>query len=671
MLSRGPSLRRLAGLVPALALIVAGCSAEDDPCASLSCPDGFACVVGAGGAVCAPPVDPCGVAGVCSADETCVVAVDGRARCLQPDRCRTVDCPVGKGCDKATGECTIDKAPCEGVRCPQGQSCDVATGECVVPVDLCSGVCCNSDQVCDPATGKCVVDQCDILSVACACGPAQVCEPVTGACLSAPGPCEDCEANQYCDEARGACVTIENGPAAAGKVGAACANTSQCAGAGADAFCIQDKGLFGDMPQGMCSASCDMVGCPSGSGCVDVGLQVCLDLCLSRNDCRPGYDCLSITSNDPRTFCFPQGSGGSQCEGPECGILGSDCEEDNDCVKGARCSSLVGGYCIKNNCRATDCDEPSEYCLCLGTGDCAGSTIGLGKCNLGAQDCRPGYACYPVSSTNFGAGDSGYCYPRSCEVDSDCRVEGDECSVALCEQSRGLCVDPCTRDEQCIGGDACDVSSGRCYTPCNSPTDMCGPDAFCNLGEGRCQRRCVGDATCGAENFCDLGSGQCKPRCTGDAQCAADQFCDASGRCRAQCDTDTDCSSSEMCQAGRCEQRCTGVSGCGFGQFCDLTSGRCQRDLRGALVGNACGTDGQCGAYNAKCLTGAAWPGGYCSAPGCSETEPCGDGAVCINDGSEARCLKKCGAGVAGGCRPGYACSEVGGQEVCLVEPAP
>lgn len=506
------SSRAVIGLAAMLVLGLSACAADEDPCALVTCDEGFACVIGASGTVCAPPSNPCGAVDVCQPDETCVVATDGRARCLAPDRCRGVKCPLGKGCHASSGECSVDRAPCENVFCPQGQACDVTTGECAVPEDQCAGVCCGQYEVCDPANGKCVDNQCDILAVACKCGPAQVCEPVTGDCLSAPGACHGCTADQFCDEKRGACVTIEAGLVSGGKVGAACTKTNQCTKAGADAFCIEDKGLFGEMPGGMCSASCDLVGCPSGSGCVDVGLQICLDLCLANSDCRDGYDCLSITSSDPRRFCFPQGSGGSQCEGAACGRLGDECAEDDDCVKGSRCSNLVGGYCLMNNCRASDCDEADEYCMCLGTGDCAGSTIGLGKCKLGVQNCRPGYACYRASSTKFGYDDDGYCYPRSCDVDSDCREEGNACSLELCQKSRGLCQDPCKSDGDCVGGDACEVSTGRCFTPCSSKDDLCGPDGFCNTDSLKCERRCRGDSTCAPDSFCELSSGECQPR---------------------------------------------------------------------------------------------------------------------------------------------------------------
>lgn len=665
MRESGVAVSVMVGLVAAFATALTGCTASDDPCAALQCEEGFACVVGSSGPVCAPPSDPCGSPDACEADETCVVALDGRARCLAPDRCRTVQCPVGKACNAATGECSIDKAPCEGVFCPLGQACDETTGRCAAPVNLCDGVCCGQYEVCNPENGKCVDNQCDILSVACKCGPAQVCEPVTGDCLSAPGACDGCTSNQYCDEKRGACVTIETGRVAAGRVGAACTKTSQCTGAGADAFCIEDKGLFGEMPGGMCSASCDLVGCPSGSGCVDVGLQICLDLCLSHSDCRDGYECLAITSSDARTFCFPQGSGGSQCEGASCGRLGDECAVDDDCVKGARCSNLVGGYCLMNNCRPSDCASADDYCMCLGIGDCAGSTIGLGKCKLGVQDCRPGYSCYRASSTKYGYDDDGYCYPRSCEADSDCRQEGNACSMEICQKSRGLCLDPCRSDGDCVGGDACEVSTGRCYTPCSSPSDLCGPDGFCNTDIGECERRCRGDATCDAHSFCEMSSGKCLPRCTTDQSCQASEFCDPSGRCRVRCTADDGCSSNEICEAGRCERRCTGAASCGTGQFCHLDSGRCHRDLRQTAVGAKCSTDIQCGPVHATCLTGESWPGGYCSSTGCSENEPCTDGAVCVSEGGESYCLRACDEVGENACRAGYRCESVAGHRAC------
>lgn len=655
-----------------MALVAAGLSACSptpvDPCVGFACESGLSCVNREGAAVCTPPTDPCGANNSCAVGEQCAVGVHGERLCLAADRCRVVRCPLGKACDKATGNCTIDRPPCENVRCPLGESCEPATGLCAPLVDRCEGICCGDYEVCDPALQDCVPDRCEDNAYSCLCGPSQQCEPITGACLDVVDRCGNCAANQFCDADRGVCVTIEAGLAETGRVGAPCTSASDCGRAGVDAFCIADGGLFGPMPGGICSASCSLSPCAGGSACVDLGIEICLDVCLENTDCRNGFACLLVDSADPRRYCFPQGSGGSHCTGAGCGTIGSGCRQDEDCVVGATCQrggGFPGGYCQKRNCiqlgSRADCDEAREDCVCLGTGDCADSTIGLGKCNTTAQDCRLGYACYPATT----AGIDGYCYPRQCEEDQDCRIQGDSCSVDRCDKVRGLCDDPCTKDADCFGGRQCEASSGHCFQNCRFASDNCGPDGICDPIARRCERRCESDAMCPPSTFCDNVSGRCNTICTDNDECRSGEFCDRTGRCRPTCAGDADCGTNEFCEGGECQMRCAGTSGCTFGQFCDNASGRCQRELRLVSVGNACGSDAECGAFNATCLT-ESFSGGYCTAEGCSTEVPCGVGAACVTEGGTSRCLKACDVAVQGACRAGYACETRGSTTVCV-----
>jgi hypothetical protein len=664
-------VRRLASGLVAAGLLAACPAPNGNPCSTKACADGLVCVATLGEARCEPPVDPCVVAG-CTAAQRCHVGSNGRAVCSEPDLCLGVGCPDGKGCDPATGECSRDVSRCLGVLCAPGETCDPATGACAAVTNLCAGVCCPTDFVCDPSTGSCAADLCADSAVSCKCGPAQVCQPLTGACLDVPGPCGICEASQFCDRRTGRCVTIEQGRPEAGKVGAPCTGNSDCGLSGADAFCIADGGLFGALPGGACSASCDQVACPSGAGCVDFGIgDICLDLCLGSTDCRDGFECLAVMANDARRFCFPRGARGSTCTGPECRPVGSDCARDQDCIRGATCRlGMAGGYCIMENCRNTDCDDARESCWCLGTGDCAGSTIAVGKCDLLAQNCRAGYTCYPLRAT----GTDGYCFSRGCEDDLDCRTAGDACDQQYCDAALGRCDDACRTSADCRGGRTCDTSTGRCYTACRLATDNCGPDGICdtNLASAtarRCVRRCVNSASCEDHEFCDLLSGRCTPKCQRDQDCPSGLLCGREGRCRAGCAEDAACGGGEYCESGRCVPKCGGNSSCAFGQVCETASGRCRRDLTQALVGGTCVRDGDCGIYHATCLTGAPYPGGYCTATACSAEEPCGAGAVCAEEGERIVCLKSCRPTVREDCRAGYTCEARGNGNACV--PAP
>lgn len=662
MTCRIPMSRATTLVVALAATALAGCPASPtNPCADKTCPEGFVCVVSGADAACAPPADPCGKNNPCVADQICVIASDGRSACLTPDRCRGATCAVGKGCDQATGQCTKDRAPCDGISCPAGQACNPATEACEAKDNKCHRVCCDNTHVCDPDSGSCVPDQCLDAAIACKCGPSQVCNPVNGNCDAAATACGACEAGEYCDRQVGACVAIVRGTPAAGEIGAACGTAADCTRAGTEGFCLTDGGLFGTMPGGSCSASCDRSACPGGKGCVDVGLKICLDICLDKKDCREGYGCVQLTTADPRHYCFPEGASGSKCTGPDCQPIGGACQKDEECMAGAECSkNLPGGYCQKRNCKASDCDEARENCWCLTADKCTGATIGLAKCDTRLQNCRPGYACNPVTNDNL----SGYCYPRNCEDDADCRPAGTGCENH-CDAARGFCDVPCARNDDCIGGRSCDVASGRCFQACRTATANCGPDAFCDVQAQKCTRKCRSDAMCGASQFCDRVSGKCTARCTTDASCTAAQFCDGSGHCRAKCGGDDDCGTNEYCEAGSCNLRCSSTSGCTFGQFCETVSGRCRHDLKTTLVGKACSRDGDCGAYNASCLTNG-FPGGYCVAPGCSATEPCGPGAACVTANGGSRCMHQCEGDV--DCRPLYYCANRGSVKVCEVD---
>ena len=80
----------------------------------------------------------------------------------------------------------------------------------------------------------------------------------------------------------------------------------------------------------------------------------------------------------------------------------------------------------------------------------------------------------------------------------------------------------------------------------------------------------------------------------------------------------------------------------------------------GAMVGGSCVVSGEC-ANTSRCLTGEAWPEGYCVSS-CDSDEDCADGAVCVeNEGGI--CLVACTGDA--DCRSG---SEEGDQGYTCVD---
>jgi hypothetical protein len=98
------------------------------------------------------------------------------------------------------------------------------------------------------------------------------------------------------------------------------------------------------------------------------------------------------------------------------------------------------------------------------------------------------------------------------------------------------------------------------------------------------------------------------------------------------------------------EVRCDASFPCEDGQAC--VAGACVSGQPASKVGDACASDGACGA-GLTCGTG--FPGGYCLAT-CGEGGVCPSGAVCVPE--LGRCLRACGEACT---RPGYACMPVPG----------
>ena len=79
----------------------------------------------------------------------------------------------------------------------------------------------------------------------------------------------------------------------------------------------------------------------------------------------------------------------------------------------------------------------------------------------------------------------------------------------------------------------------------------------------------------------------------------------------------------------------------------------------GSLVGGFCDVSSQC-ELPARCLTGTAWPNGYCS-QSCDSNEDCPGGAVC-SEAEGGTCLVECTSDA--NCRTDatigvYACAEL------------
>lgn len=180
-------------------------------------------------------------------------------------------CQTHADCAYAGGECLPNASGWPGGTC--SQPCDRTCPDLAGPLN--SVTFCIDDGNGD-TTGRCV-SRCDFTLSPTGCRAGYVCLP-------------EKRMNQA-SVVRHACVPLSGVPGRAPPpfdIGAACSSASDCA----RSTCIAD------LPGGYCTQeSCDVVGCPAGSSCWNLGGQeqffACLRDCTAQGQCRTGegYAC--------------------------------------------------------------------------------------------------------------------------------------------------------------------------------------------------------------------------------------------------------------------------------------------------------------------------------------------------------------------------------------------
>jgi hypothetical protein len=209
-----------------------------------------------------------------------------------------------------------------------------------------------------------------------------------------------------------------------------------------------------------------------------------------------------------------------------------------------------------------------------------------------------------------------------------------DASVPLTDHSAGK---GCKRDADCPGG--------RCASELHIAS---ASQASAAMG-GYCTRACDSDSQCGERGECSVPAGE------------------EAGECLGNCKREADCRDGYTCVGAG------GVSGISI-------SGTCQPmaragNLRGAVVGDACGSDGDC--PGGECLRttplGMKFPNNYCSAR-CFEDAQCGDGGACLvfaGSGDAGHCYAHCSSD-ADCTREDYRCRRLGSDLMaCYPAPAP
>ena len=266
-------------------------------------------------------------------------------------------------------------------------------------------------------------------------------------------------------------------------VGAACSASQPC---GFGLTCL------GDFPGGYCTVVCESASCPSGSIC-DRGIAppLCTDACLTRTDCRDGYQCW-------RGGCIPGCSDASSC-----GVEGASCE-DGQCI-GAECSDPSmcppGWDCLAGTCIEVPDGGPVLLGLgqaCAMDADC-GSGICLppergGVCTLACADpleCSRevtfSAACGPATR---GGTVGTYCLPftGTGALNGDPCASNDDCQSRTCVAS--LCTEACNEPGDCTLGTQCGTAAFEagsfqgCLLPSGNPYEVLLPEITLEAGFG-------------------------------------------------------------------------------------------------------------------------------------------------------------------------------------------
>ena len=369
-------------------------------------------------------------------------------------------------------------------------------------------------------------------------------------------------------------------------------------------------------------------GSPSGAEMFDArtGVEVACSVlaegapCDDRDACTVDDVCQSgICVGGANVVCDDGGNGChiSACVDGEC--VGSPLADGTAC----------GVACLSGVCEAGECAWQPETLSCPG-GGCQTCDVSSAQCvpmpaGIPCDDGEPCLAHDTCDAAGQCAGgtpacdDSALCIRLSCKEvngEADCQQAGYKDFASGCDDN-----DPCTVDDQCIGGQAqkpsC-VGAPKCDDGVECTIDSCS-------NGGECESK-------PSELGCDDGNACTVDSCDPIAGCLHSVEGAPSG-----CDDGNECTSDDACVAGSC----MGHSyDCADGKECTVDTCDGMGGCGHAVVETFCMIDGACIAAEQTATSN------LCSAcqPAISQTgySPVGDGALC-DDGdacTAAECVQ-------------------------------
>ena len=432
-----------------------------------------------------------------------------------------------------------------------------------------------------------------------------------------------------CCDSKGTCVKSpnNNNNTTCGSVGNTC---TDCAAAGSTCNTT--------------TSTCTGTGAGGGGGGTGGGTggggSTCTGCSTPNGTCLPGNTVINCGVNNAR--CVACGSGESctngVCMTPMSGkTVGSPCANDTECQMGGLGAMAIcklattsgngiysGGYCTLN-CRTSTCPMGS---VCVGAASYGeADAICWDSCS-GATDCRPGYACYGLTTG------------RACWINPipmvDAGTPADKVGNAC--TSTATCINPPDNGGVCLSREF--------------NYDWAALGGYCSRDNCRSNRDCAVD-----------GGAICLGFSANDSACVQ------------KCADSTSDGGQSTCRNGfTCDRYYSGLPDGGQQPSVDGYCVPPQAPIP-TTIGNACANDLACkvptGAI-ADCISDtlsdggpSGVPGGECTRLGCSDSSDCsGDGgAQCFFfTGGGSQCFRMCAASGVGQstCRTGYVCASFG-----------
>jgi hypothetical protein len=481
--------------------------------------------------------------------------------------------------------------------------------------------------------------------------------------------------------------------------------------AGADASDVADTAPPSDTGPAGCKTNADCASDPKGKFCLvgDAGPGVCVP-CLtgSADECPTGTYCAS--TNTCETGCKTAAdctTAGSDAGADEAGADGAGdgggakltcnttthrcvgCTDDADCPLGSVCDATSnacvpgcnpkhpcapGKECCGTTCYDTqkdpnNCGGCGKTCPTVANGapGCAAGECGVGKCDLGYDDCDKKAANGCEVSLDTSADHCGACFNKCSLSNASASCTAGACAIAACDPG----FDDCDKDPKngCETSLKTETNCGTCGTVCAIPnaTSSCSTGTCtrvaCNAGFDDCDKdpkngceanlttggagpsgsnTIVNCKTCG--NTCSVTNGT--PAC-GAAGCevgsCSGKYDDCNKVYADGCETDK---STDKLNCGICGKVCNGTNGtpscsasaCSIS--CNVGFDNCDLDPNTGCEVNLTNDKNNCNGCGKVCATSSTVTGTKCVPGSIAGTGECGV-ATCAantfdNDGSFA-----------------------------------